>query len=184
MTQLLTVFNEMTSQPTSFSSKSGLAFAVRPVRDSDQQLLIDVLQGLSARTCLLRYFSPMPGLSRETAQREVARMIRHNPNQQITLVATLQTNEAEKVIAVAEITRLSQQTVAEIAVVVSDKYQREGIGSVILKQLIELARSYHISRIQATILAENIPMQRLINKLNLSYTYQTFASERLISMQL
>jgi acetyltransferase len=50
---------------------------------------------------------------------------------------------------------------AEVAILVTDKYQRSGIGSKLLRQLIDIARTEGIKRVVANVLPENAGMRAL-----------------------
>jgi acetyltransferase len=51
---------------------------------------------------------------------------------------------------------------AEVAVLVTDKYQHAGLGAELLTRLIQVARDEQLDRIVATILLENMAMRALI----------------------
>jgi acetyltransferase len=54
---------------------------------------------------------------------------------------------------------------AEVSVLVSDRFQRRGIGPLLLSRLLEVARAEDLSRVTAEILFDNRPMQRISKKL-------------------
>jgi acetyltransferase len=54
---------------------------------------------------------------------------------------------------------------AELSVLVSDRFQRRGIGTLLLSRLLEVGRAEHLRRITAEILFDNRPMQRISKKL-------------------
>jgi acetyltransferase len=54
---------------------------------------------------------------------------------------------------------------AEFSVLVSDRFQRRGIGTLLLSRLLEVARAEGLSRITAEILFDNRPMQRILKEL-------------------
>ena len=54
---------------------------------------------------------------------------------------------------------------AEFSVLISDRFQRRGVGTLLLNRLLEVARAEHLSRITAEILFDNRPMQRISKKL-------------------
>jgi acetyltransferase len=53
---------------------------------------------------------------------------------------------------------------AEIAVLVSDLYQRQGLGAELVRRLIEIARDEKLLEIVAIILPENLGMRALANR--------------------
>ena len=54
---------------------------------------------------------------------------------------------------------------AELSVLVSDRFQRQGLGTVLLERLLEIGRAEGLHRITADILFDNRPVQRLFKKL-------------------
>lgn len=155
-------------------TRQGREFLLRPVRPRDSSHLTDLLSRLSRRSILLRFLLPMPQLSPEMTQQQVQRWLPGQPSVAAVLVATVRENCQESVIAVAELVRDSTTpNEAEIALLVRDDYQREGIGTTLFRQLIQVARRRNIRVIKADILSENVAIQRLIRKLEVPYTSQT-----------
>ena len=54
---------------------------------------------------------------------------------------------------------------AEFAIVVADEFQKSGIGTELLRRLIEIGRSEGVKTIVADILAENTGMQKIAQRL-------------------
>jgi acetyltransferase len=54
---------------------------------------------------------------------------------------------------------------AEFSVLISDRFQRQGLGTLLLSKLLEVGRAEGLRRITADILFENYPMQRVSEKL-------------------
>ena len=64
---------------------------------------------------------------------------------------------------------------AEFAIVVSDEYQGQGLGTHFLKRLVEIGRKEGIELIFGQILLENYTMQRVCKKLGFTVRYDSFA---------
>ena len=58
-----------------------------------------------------------------------------------------------------------------MAILVSDDFQRQGLGTELLRRLIEIGRQEKIERIVADILAENRAMQRICERLGFQLQY-------------
>jgi acetyltransferase len=69
------------------------------------------------------------------------------------------------VLAVGRLQRLRRSNEAEVAVVVADAYQGLGLGSELLRRLVEIARLEGITGLWADILAANSRMRRLCESL-------------------
>ena len=62
---------------------------------------------------------------------------------------------------------------AEIALVVADAYQREGIGSALCAYLVAAARRQGLAALRATALAENAAVRRMVARSGAPYTAET-----------
>ena len=161
---------EHISQPLMVRTRRGQLVAVRQAMAADTVLLAELLQHLSERALHLRYMRS-GGFSAEAIWSEAVRMTRGDPLDHTTLVATIRPNEYDEVVAIAELVRDRHDlTVGEIALVVRDDEQQQGIGSLLLWRLIRLAQRSGITSLSVSMLAENSAMLRLICALGLPYT--------------
>jgi acetyltransferase len=164
-------------QPFLFQTLRGRPVAMRQVTSADTFLLADLLCQLSEHTRHLRYLAPRAMVG-EVLWREAARMAQGRTDDHITLVVVAQGSEPAEAIGVGELVRDEQApATAEIAVVVRDDQQSQGIGSFLLWQLVCAAQQSGISRLYADMLAENQSMLRLIRGLRLPYTATTLYGE-------
>lgn len=58
---------------------------------------------------------------------------------------------------------------AELAVIVSDSFQRRGIGTEMVRLLVDFGRQEQLDRITATVLHENRAMQKIFEKLGFNF---------------
>jgi acetyltransferase len=166
-----------------FRSMRGRQIATRPVTPSDAGLIADLLSGLSARSLFLRYCMPIPRMAPEMLAREVARLEQTHSMRQLTLVALARVAGADRIIGVAEMVRdTSSPAIAEIALVVADAYQREGIGSALCANLIAAARPQGMAALRALALAENAAVRRLVARSGAPYTAEI--RQGMISIQI
>jgi acetyltransferase len=111
----------------------------------------------------------MLGLSQRTAHERLTRICFIDYDREMALVAERtnpETGERE-IMGVARLSRLATgfDDEAELSVLVSDRFQRQGIGTLLVSKLLEVARAEGIRRITAEILFENYPMQRISKQL-------------------
>jgi RimJ/RimL family protein N-acetyltransferase len=171
-------------QPLTFRTLRGQRVAARQAMATDTLLLAELLHQLSERARQLRYMTSRH-FSAEAIWSEAERMTRGHSPDHTTLVATIQLNEYEEVVAVAELVRDQHDpTVAEIALVVRDDEQQQGIGMFLLRHLVGVAQSSGIRCLSANMLAENSAMLRLIRTLGLSYTATTRYGETQVLISL
>jgi len=89
----------------------------------------------------------------------------------LALVDTARTG-AMAIVGVGRLIKARDDAEAEFALVVSDAYQHHGIGSELLRRLIDIGRAEQVGRIVGHILAENGAMLRVCTGLGFRITYQ------------
>ena len=148
-----------------WKSKDGLETTIRPIRPEDEPLMVKFHATLSERSVYLRYFHAL-GLGTRVAHERLIRICFVDFDREIALIALVrdpQTGE-HRIVAVGRLSRMPDRKHAEIAVLVSDLYQRRGIGSELLRRLIAIAKDEKVESITANILPENREMQALAAK--------------------
>src|SRR5215212_956957 len=149
-------------------TREGEPITIRPIRPEDEPLMVRFHESLSEQSVYMRYFH-MLGLSQRTAHERLTRICFIDYDREMALVAERtdpETGERE-IMGVARLSRLATgfDDEAELSVLVSDRYQRRGIGTLLVSKLLEVARTEGIQHITAEILFENYPMQRIFKKL-------------------
>lgn len=146
--------------------KSGEEVIVRPIRPEDEPLLIKLHQVLSERTVYLRYFQPLR-LSQRTAHDRLTRICYIDYDREMALVVEhkKKDNGSPEIIAIGRLSRLHGKDEAEMAVLVDDRFQHQGLGTELYRRLIEVARDEHLGSVVSTILSENREMQTICRKL-------------------
>jgi acetyltransferase len=176
--------SEYRLQPLVFRTLRGQLVTVRQVTAADALLLAKLLSQLSKRTLYLRYMSGRH-FTPDVIWNEATRMARGQSPDHTTLVVTIRSNQYDEAVAVAELVRDQHDLpVGEIALVVRDDLQRQGIGSFLLEQLVQVAQPAGITRLSATILAENRAMLHVIRTLRLPYTATTRHGEMQVLVSL
>jgi acetyltransferase len=61
---------------------------------------------------------------------------------------------------------------AEFGLLVSDTFQRQGLGTELLQRLVEVGRDEQLTRIVAQILPENVAMQRVCEKVGFAIAHE------------
>jgi len=75
-----------------------------------------------------------------------------------------QTDE-RRILAVGRLIKLHRMNEAEFALLVSDQFQGQGLGTELLRRLIQVGRDEHLRRITADILPDNRAMQAICQQL-------------------
>ena len=88
-------------------------------------------------------------------------------DREMALVAEYQNPQSgdPEIVGVGRLSKVRGRSEAEFALLVSDRFQRKGIGITLLDRLIQVGRDEKVTRIIGDILPENNGMQHLCEKL-------------------
>jgi acetyltransferase len=134
---------------------------VRPVKPEDAPLFQSFFEILSPTAIYFRFFSPVKSLSPSM----LARFTQVDYDREIALVAFDGEAAGEKMMGVARVIAYRDGKRGEFAIIVGDPWQGAGIGSVLLKRSLHLAKAQGMETVEGTVLAENHPMLNLGRKL-------------------
>jgi len=154
---------------SSWTMRDGTQVTIRPIRSEDEPLMVKFHETLSDRTVYLRYFTSL-SLSRRTAHERLVRICTVDYEHEMVLVAEHKdpSTEEQQILAVARLNELPSDhpyKTAEVAALVSDKYQHQGLGTELLRRLIQIARDKKISRLVAEMLYDNLTIQVIFKHL-------------------
>ena len=157
--------------PTQYVSheelRDGTPVTIRPIRPEDEPLMVKFHETLSEESVYMRYFHMM-NLTQRTAHERLTRICYIDYDREMALVAEHtdpDTGERE----ILGVSRLSRRGAspdeAEFSVLVSDRFQRRGVGTLLVGRILEVGRAENLRRITAEILFDNRPMQNISKKL-------------------
>ncbi|WP_019498023.1 bifunctional acetate--CoA ligase family protein/GNAT family N-acetyltransferase [Pseudanabaena sp. PCC 6802] len=144
---------------------NGTKVTIRPIQPEDEPLAVRFHKTLSEQSVYLRYFHLMK-LSQRIAHERLMRLCFIDYDREMALVADYKNPETEmhEILAVGRLSKLHGVNEAEFSLMVSDAFQRQGLGTEVLRQLIQVGRDERLERITADILPENEAMQRVAEK--------------------
>ena len=70
-----------------------------------------------------------------------------------------------EILGVGRLVIQSLKDEAEVAIVVSDRYQKQGLGTELLRRMIQIARARKVRRVWGELLRDNLAMQVIVQKL-------------------
>ncbi|HRL10551.1 MAG TPA: bifunctional acetate--CoA ligase family protein/GNAT family N-acetyltransferase [Aggregatilineales bacterium] len=149
-----------------FKSEKGEDVLIRPIIAEDEPLLVKFHERLSERTVYMRFFSHMK-LGQRIAHERLSRVAFIDYNREMTLVATTMppAGEAPDILSAGRLIKMHGRGEAEFSVMVVDDKQGHGIGTEVLRRLVEIGRDEGLKRIIGYVLSENTGMLHLIEQL-------------------
>jgi acetyltransferase len=80
-------------------------------------------------------------------------------------------SKQHEILGVGRLIKTHGANEAEFAVLVADRFQRQGVGTELLRRLIQVGREEHLQRLTGTILEENLGMQTVCKRLGFQLRY-------------
>jgi acetyltransferase len=152
--------------------KDGSEVLIRPIRPEDEPLLVKFHHTLSERSVYLRYFAPLK-LDQRIAHERLSRLCFIDYDREMALVVERRNFETQlpEVLGVGRLSKLHGTNEAEFALTISDQWQGHGLGTQLLKTLVQMGRDEKLQRITATILPDNRGMQQVARKVGFTLSH-------------
>jgi RimJ/RimL family protein N-acetyltransferase len=167
------------------TTRHGRAVVIRHILPEDAALLVDLYRQLSPETRRLRFLSPQPDRPDDLLWPEAMRLSNINPLVEAALIGVVREDAREHSVGVARLARDdADATVAEVAIVLRDDYQRVGLGTQLFDLLLQVALVRGLKSLRAFTLAENTAMRQLVRKSGLPFTQATSYGETTITIAL
>ncbi len=153
-------------------TKQGLGVEIRPIRPEDEPLIVEFHKTVSDESVYNRYFNAIQ-FTRRVAHNRLIRVCHIDYDREMALVVTQALGDgAKQIIAAGRLSRAAGSDEAEFSLLISDAYQRQGIGTELLRNLIAIGRNEKLARIVAYILPSNRGMQVVSKKLGFKLRYE------------
>ncbi len=165
---------------SSWTMNDGNRVTIRPIRPEDEPLIAKFHETLSDRSVYLRYFCSL-SLSRRVAHERLLRICFGDYDREMALVAehTDPGTGERRIFGVGRMNKLHGRNEAEVAALVSDKYQKLGLGYELLRRVVQIARDEKLSLVSAEMLPDNLAMQAVFRRLG----FRIRAGEDLTSLR-
>jgi acetyltransferase len=161
----------------------GTPITLRPIRPEDEPLMVKLHETLSERSVYFRWLHLLQ-LSERIAHEQLIRMCFIDYEREMAIVADYknpQTGQNE-IIGVGRLVKAHSGNSAEFSVLVTDQFQRRGLGTELLRRLIQVGHDEKLQRLTGSVLVENQGMQEVCKKLGFHLEY--LQEERLVSAEL
>ena len=142
--------------------RDGRRFRIRALMPDDKDGLLAAVGQSSAQSLYRRFFSPKHSFTEE----QIAYFVNVDFVNHVALVAALE-EEGRHVIIGGGRYIVVQPGKAEVAFVVVDQYQGQGVGAALMRHLTKIARDAGLKELTAEVLSDNVSMLKVFQKCGL-----------------
>ena len=145
--------------------RDGRRVEIRALARSDQAELMAAVGRSSAASLYRRFFA----VRRDFSDKEIEFFLNADFTDHVALVAVMQQGGRDLIVGGGRYIVVRPGT-AELAFMVEDGCQGQGIGGVLMRHLVTLARRAGLKQLIAEVLPENLPMLQVLEKSGLGLT--------------
>ena len=139
--------------------RDGRRVEIRALRPDDRAELLAAIGRASTQSLFRRFFAAKRGFT----DQEIEFFLHVDFINHVALVAVMEEDGRPAIVGGGRYIVL-QPGKAEVAFAVIDRYQGQGIGTALMRQLAEIARAAGLRELIAEMLPENIPMLKVFEK--------------------
>ncbi|MGM0521234.1 MAG: GNAT family N-acetyltransferase [Pseudomonadota bacterium] len=148
--------------------KNGWQVEVRPIRAEDAPLITNFHRQLSEESIRFRYFHNKSDLTK----RDLSMLSHINYDRQMAFIAEHQRDDGSKeMLGVVRVFNDPDNIRTEFSVIIRDDLQGLGIGSLLMKKMIDYCRSIGTLEMIGKIMVDNHPMRALMKHLGFKCRY-------------
>jgi len=144
----------------SVTLKNGSKVVLRPIKPSDATLKQHLFYSLSKDAVTKRYLGSLKAMP----LKRVWPYVIVDYRDEMVLVGTTIEEGRESIIAIGSYSRVPNTDTAEVAFLVRDDWQNQGLGTTLFRYLVEIAQKYGITGFTAWVLADNKRMIHILKK--------------------
>ena len=143
-----------------FTCAKGKSVHMRPVLPTDEDMMRELFYACSEETLYHRFFIKM----RAMPHRKLKKFVNIDYVNTMALASVTHEDEHEMIVAVGRYSVDKASNAAEVAFIVRDDWQGQGVGISMFNQLLEVARKRGIVRFTADVLHDNARMLHIFHK--------------------
>jgi len=161
-------------------ARDGTLVHLRPIRPEDAEMERDFVNGLSDQSRYFRFFYRM----HELTPAMLARFTQVDYDREIAMVAIVDDADSphgRRIIGVARFVQNPDFESAEYAIVVGDDWQGKGVGALLMRRLIDVARRKGLARLEGAVLRENANMAKFVTALGFTVSEDPRDGEQVLT---
>jgi acetyltransferase len=140
--------------------RDGTSVLFRPIRPEDEPMEAGLVHNTSRESLYFRFFGYLPGIDHKM----LARFTHIDYDREMAIVAVVEEQGEAKIAGVVRIVGDGWRESCEYAILVADAWHGKGLGGLLTKYIIEIARAQGYQHITASFLKINGGMRRLFER--------------------
>jgi acetyltransferase len=154
-----------------WTMKDGTAVTIRPIRPEDEPLMIRFHSTLSDQTVHQRYLGTLK-LSERVAHQRLRRICFNDFDREAVLVVDHELpHRSHEILGVGRLSKAHGRSEAEFAIVIGTPWQGLGLGTELLRRLVQISIDEKLSRITAQMFSDNREMIGVARKVGFDVRY-------------
>ena len=145
--------------------RDGSVIEIRALKPDDEADLVAAVSHLGAQSLYRRFF----GFKHAFSDQEKAYFLNVDFVNHVALVAVVRADERPEIIGGGRYV-VVRPGAAEVAFAVADEFQGQGLGTLLIRHLVRLAREAGLKELTADVLAENAAMLKVFARSGLGVT--------------
>jgi acetyltransferase len=156
------------SLPTVQHMINGACVTVRPMGAADFALEADFIRGLSAEARYKRFMTTVSELPKS----KMTYLTDVDQRRHVALVATVERDGKPDPVGVVRYVLDAAGTSCEFAIALDDDFQHTGLAGILMRMLIDIARSRGLATMEGLVLATNRSMLKFTRQLGFSQQHE------------
>jgi len=144
--------------------RRGRPALLRPIRPEDEPMHEEMFSTFSAETRRFRFFGPV-----KESHEMLARYTQIDYDRELAMIAELSEGDRKRMAGVVRLIADPYNETAEYAIVIGDPWHGQGLGTIMTRYILEIARLRGIQKVYAYVLEDNASMLNLFKKFNFSF---------------
>lgn len=146
---------------TFWKLRDGRAVLLRPIKPEDEPMWLEMFQRFSRESIRYRFFQ----IISETPHEVRVRYCNIDYDREIAIVAELTEDGQRKILGVARLSIEPDGKTGEIAFIVADPWQQQGLGGKLLDYLLEICKDKKLETVYGIMLSDNVRAINLMKKM-------------------
>lgn len=164
-----TISSNLNQYESLLKLKNGEEIFLRPIMDSDRQLLIDLFNRMSPQSVYLRFLRRLDILPENI----INRLMTIDYHSNFALVAIVKEDGEDAIVSVGRYGYDPDEDSTDLAVAVRDDRQHAGLGKIMLSKVVNIAKNHGITNFTGMMDPQNNIIQKLLLKLAYKVKYST-----------